>query len=366
MANRFSDIEYHEMVRVYYDEANESVRETVRIYGQSSVESLRRRGVENPTVPSRSTVSRAVNNWFEFRQFQVPPGFHARGGALAMDVELEEGIVEYFERNPRNSTREAARQFGVSHVSVWNVLRENGLHPFHYQKVQALYEQDGPGRLEFSNWLLQNRHQNILWTDEAMFTRVGLYNVHNEHWWTYRNPHKIKQHSHQIRFSVNCWAGILNNHVIGPHFIEGHLTGGTYLEMLQNVIPDLLDDIPLSYIDQQDQMYYQHDGAPAHYQQAVRQHLTTEFGERWIGRAGPVPWPARSPDLTPLDFYLWGEVKRLVYTEEASSVDDLKQRIIRAFEIVKLKTLNMNIQRELIKRAHACISRNGRHFEQFL
>lgn len=67
----------------------------------------------------------------------------------------------------------------------------------------------------------------------------------------------------------------------------------------------------------------------------MRAYLDSEFGDKWIGRGGPVNWPARSPDLTPLDFYLWAELKRLVYTEEARSVNDLRQRIIDAFTILK-------------------------------
>jgi hypothetical protein len=34
---------------------------------------------------------------------------------------------------------------------------------------------------------------------------------------------------------------------------------------------------------------------------------------RWIGRGGPIAWPPRSPDLTPLDIFLWGYVKNTVY-----------------------------------------------------
>jgi hypothetical protein len=32
-----------------------------------------------------------------------------------------------------------------------------------------------------------------------------------------------------------------------------------------------------------------------------------------IGQPGPIPWPPRSPDLTPWDFYLSGYVKEQVY-----------------------------------------------------
>jgi len=29
------------------------------------------------------------------------------------------------------------------------------------------------------------------------------------------------------------------------------------------------------------------------------------YPNRWIGRGEPQNWPARSPDLTPLEFFLW-------------------------------------------------------------
>ncbi|GBL73687.1 hypothetical protein AVEN_230681-1 [Araneus ventricosus] len=41
-----------------------------------------------------------------------------------------------------------------------------------------------------------------------------------------------------------------------------------------------------------------------------------EYPGRWIGRGGPVLWPPRSPDLTSLDFFLWGHLKELVYRDE--------------------------------------------------
>ena len=40
-------------------------------------------------------------------------------------------------------------------------------------------------------------------------------------------------------------------------------------------------------------MWFQHDGAPAHNAVNARRHLNEVFGNRWIGRNGPVAWPAR-------------------------------------------------------------------------
>ncbi|PSN47182.1 hypothetical protein C0J52_14731 [Blattella germanica] len=33
----------------------------------------------------------------------------------------------------------------------------------------------------------------------------------------------------------------------------------------------------------------------------------------WVGRRDPIQIPPRSPDITPMDFYLWGTVKYQVY-----------------------------------------------------
>ena len=49
--------------------------------------------------------------------------------------------------------------------------------------------------------------------------------------------------------------------------------------------------------------------------------------DRWIGRRGPHEWPARSPDLTPCDFYLWGRLKDIVYSERSTTRDELRERI---------------------------------------
>ena len=51
-------------------------------------------------------------------------------------------------------------------------------------------------------------------------------------------------------------------------------------------------------------MYFQHDGAPPHYTNRVRELLNELLPNRWLGRGGPVAWPPRSTDLTPLDYYL--------------------------------------------------------------
>ena len=48
---------------------------------------------------------------------------------------------------------------------------------------------------------------------------------------------------------------------------------------------------------------------------AVKEILIQQFDDNFIVRHGPVPWPARSVDLTPLDYFLWGYVKNEIYKD---------------------------------------------------
>lgn len=208
--------------------------------------------------------------------------------------------MNYFEEDPRLSTNDAARRFNISQYCAWLIISSSGFHPYHYRKGQELTTVDNEPRMVFCRWILNNTEANVLYSDECMFTRIGLFNQRTEHWWSIRNPMLTKANSFQHRFSVNVWAGILNDNIVGPYFIEGRLTGESYLTLLQTMVSSMLDDIPLANLRG---LWFQQDGAPPHYHSAVREYLTEEFGSQWIGRGGPVAWSARSPNLPPLDFF---------------------------------------------------------------
>ncbi|GFV16073.1 uncharacterized protein TNCV_808521 [Trichonephila clavipes] len=56
------------------------------------------------------------------------------------------------------------------------------------------------------------------------------------------------------------------------------------------------------------------DGATSHTTNPVKAFLIQTFGEdRIVSRCSRYPWPTRSPDLTPTDFWLWGylEISRV-------------------------------------------------------
>ena len=105
-------------------------------------------------------------------------------------------------------------------------------------------------------------------------------------------------------------------------FPLGALTGDMYLHFLENILPQLLEDLPLRT---RQEHYLQQDEAPPHNPNALRDFLNWTYGDRWVGnRNRPMKWPLRSPDLNPLDFFLWGYIKDRVYAEPVIDVEDLK------------------------------------------
>jgi len=68
------------------------------------------------------------------------------------------------------------------------------------------------------------------------------------------------------------------------------------------------------------------------------------FDKRIISRFGPVNWPPRFCDLTPLDYFLWGYVKSLAYTNKPETLDDLEANIRRVIADIRPQMLQKVIE----------------------
>ena len=162
---------------------------------------------------------------------------------------------------------------------------------------------------ELCQWFLQQTvatpdfPTTVLYTDEASLIREGIFLTHNSHVWDFENPHAQFVGRYQHRFSVNAWAGIVHNHLVGPYLFPNTLRDDNYLGFVRDVLPQLLENIPLNI---RERIWFQHDGAPPHFDSRVRNNLHATFPNRWIDRSGAVPWPPRSSNLTSLDFFFWG------------------------------------------------------------
>jgi hypothetical protein len=250
---------------------------------------------------------------------------------------------------------------------VRRILRRERIRPYKYVEHQELVANDYARRLEFAVWAadkLRDRDffSRVLFCDEATFSNVVSMNKQNSRYWAIENPRWMCQVPHQHQWRLNVWCGILGNHVIGPYFFDAILTGPIYSEFLRNVLPTLLEDVPLEI---RQNMWFQHDGAPPHGTIACTNYLNLKFANKWIGLRGPVAWPARSPDLTPLDYFLWGRVKDLVYARAPTTQEDMRRRIVDACASITAEELR-NVRNSLANRIHWCIDVEGAHFEHLM
>ncbi|GBN33100.1 hypothetical protein AVEN_205566-1 [Araneus ventricosus] len=108
-------------------------------------------------------------------------------GSSVRTPQVVEDILQGVGNRPDNSTREVSRAVNVPDSIVWPVLRDEGLHPYYVQKVQALIPADYAPRVEFAHWFLQQLaaqpdfSAHVLFTAESTFTHEGISNTHNLH-----------------------------------------------------------------------------------------------------------------------------------------------------------------------------------------
>jgi hypothetical protein len=92
--------------------------------------------------------------------------------------------------------------------------------------------------------------------------------------------------------------------------------------------------------------------------------LDATLPKRWIGGDGAIQWPPRSPDITFLDFFLWGYVKDKGYSTPVPDTDILKARIRDALAAVTEEMLDKT-WREIEYRLDVLQATNGAHFEGY-
>ncbi|KAJ4449838.1 hypothetical protein ANN_01244 [Periplaneta americana] len=165
--------------------------------------------------PDRKTFVRLYYRLCEYGKFNSP-GL-GRGRPRSTTPEVQEEILEAVNMSPSISTRRVA--------------------------LQALSPADYPARVRFCQWFLQQCGVNpnfpvlVLFTDEA---RDGITNFHNQHVGAYENPRATVPSHHQVRFSLNMWAGIIGDRLVGPRVRVNRLTGQAYTNFLENTIPHVL------------------------------------------------------------------------------------------------------------------------------
>lgn len=277
-------------------------------------------------------------------------------------------ILAIVHMDPHISTRQIERETGFPRSTVSRILRALHYHAYHITLTQELRPGHILARINFCQWALQmiqnDRHffRYVLFSDEAKFYSDGHLNRHNCHYWSNENPHWYRTMNHQNRWSLMVWCGIVNGYLIGPYFFNRNVDRDSYLELLRDHLPVLLENVDLAT---RIRMWFQQDGAAPHFAVIVREFLNNQYNGRWIGRRGSVEWPPNSPDLTSPDFFLWGYVKNVVFQQRPTTREDMMERIRRACAAIPRETLLRTVS-SFERRVNLCLQANGQIFEHLL
>lgn len=321
---------------------------------------------------SKSTVSKTLHRFHETGGIKDKP----RTGrpVTVTNEENSLNVILDVVENPKTSAQQLALNHNMSRYSIQKITKREKFRPYKIHLLQELSEDDFDRRIEFCELIMEKLRQNfnfanhILFSDESTFCLNGQVNRHNCRYWSDENPHWMEQIHTQRPQKVNVWCGIIGGHIIGPYFIHGNLNSARYLTLLQeSIVPDVSRLFPNNNDPNlpAEEIWFQQDGAPPHFGIEVREYLNQTFPGRWIGRRGTIEWPARSPDMTPLDFFLWGHVKNLIYQNRPQNIEELQARIVHEINNIPQNAL-VNAVQCFVKRIHYCQEVNGEHFEHLI
>ena len=82
------------------------------------------------------------------------------------------------------------------------------------------------------------------------------------------------------------------------------------------------------------------------------------FPRRLISLRGHVEWPARSPDLSPCDVFLWGYLKEKVFKHRPRSLEGLKERIQQEIDSIPPE-LTWRVMKSFRERLQQCVANDS-------
>jgi hypothetical protein len=161
---------------------------------------------------------------------------------------------------------------------------------------------------------------------------------------------------------VTVWCAISSFGIIGSYFFEEEreravtVTGPRYVHMLENFLGPELARHPVS-----EETFFQQAGATSHTARDSMAAVRNLFPNHVISRYGDITWPARSPNFSACDFFLWGCLKSQVFKAPAPhTVQELKHRIQQEVKRIPVETLQ-RVMSDVRKRLTECLERNGGH-----
>ena len=245
-------------------------------------------------------------------------------------MEFIGNIRGILEATPDRSFRSMAKELNVSHATIISCVNEDlRCKSYRMQTGQFLSEAMKARRLlksvKLLNKLKHPKDPGMLWffSDEKNFCQDQVHNRQN-HRWVAMCPKDVPRVM-KTKFPATVMVfGVVSSEgdVMPPHIFETGLRVNmdVYLEVMESTvlpwIKTVAGDRP---------WVWQQDSAPCHVSNRSIEWLKDHCYDLVLKDC----WPPSSPDLNPLDYFVWGYVEthtnRRTHTTKASLITSIKE-----------------------------------------
>lgn len=311
----------------------------------------------NSAVPNNTTITRLIN---KFRETGSVQDRKSTGRPSVLTEQVLDNVKQRLTTSPRKSLRKLSVQAGLSLSSTFRATKKLNLRPYRIGVVHELKDVDHGKRIQYCRWIRSLVNDNgieildrVYFSDEAWFHLDGYVNSQNCRIWSAENPHAFQERPLHAR-KIGVWCAISRRRIVGPLFFDKSVDGVVYRNLIEQFIA-------LLELHDRD-CWFQQDNATCHTSAETMNMLREFFDHRVISKG---LWPPRSPDLTPADFFLWGNLKSKVFNNNPHTLDELKANIESEIKIISEQTLR-KVAANVMKRVRTCITSGGSHFEHLL
>lgn len=248
------------------------------------------------------------------------------------------------------STRKvsASLNFRISHNTVFQVLKQSDHIKFlKLARKPALSTKHKIARLEFAREVMSwdNEWFSVIFSDEKKFNLDGP-DGYSYYWHDLRREPSILSRRQAGGGSVMVWGAFGFNGVTSLAIIDAKLNSTGYLDILENNL------LPFGKLLGGSNWIYQQDNAPIH---------VSRMSKSWFHSKNIrlLTWPARSPDLNPIE-NLWGIISKMVYdgNRQYSSRNELITAIEQAWYGLDIEIVH-NLILSMKNRIFYVINKNG-------
>ena len=248
-------------------------------------------------------------------------------------------------RNPISSMRRIARDVGVSDWSIRKIVKDRlKARSLARTKRFLLTDSLKSSRLDRCKKILQALKKKmpvILFSDEKYFTLDPIINSRTSRFISRTKAKDAPEHIRMIKTTKHpsqiMMFGLVSStgQKMPPVFLPIGLRMGSKEYLEQVLQPHVLPWIQATFKNTSNVILMQ-DGAPCHTSKIVQNWLKNNLNF-WAKDI----WPPSSPDLNPLDFSIWANLRARVNEHQHPNIDTLKSTIIKAWnefsrdEIVK-------------------------------